>query len=108
MPSNLTDSVLYKQFGNSVSVPLIKRIAEQIKIAMLDANHPPLEGGSKLQSNFGEGGKDLDKTLKFEFVARFYNPSPKASPSTLPQGEGDLHRIKTYKYYESRTNYKKN
>ena len=45
LPSNLPDSALYKQFGNSVAVPLIKRIAEQIKIAMLGANHPPLEGG---------------------------------------------------------------
>lgn len=30
IPSNLTDSSLYHQFGNSVTVPLIQRIAEQI------------------------------------------------------------------------------
>ena len=34
LPENLPDSALYKQFGNSVAVPLIKRIAEQIKIAI--------------------------------------------------------------------------
>jgi DNA (cytosine-5)-methyltransferase 1 len=31
---NIADSILYKQAGNSVSVPVIERIAKQIKIAM--------------------------------------------------------------------------
>lgn len=34
LPNNLADSSLYKQFGNSVSVPVIKRIASQIIKAM--------------------------------------------------------------------------
>lgn len=32
---NITDSALYKQFGNSVAIPLVQRIAENIKRAML-------------------------------------------------------------------------
>jgi len=39
LPKNIPDSALYKQFGNSVAVPLIKRIAEQIKLAMLPKNY---------------------------------------------------------------------
>lgn len=31
LPTNLTDSALYKQAGNSVSVPVLSRVAEQIK-----------------------------------------------------------------------------
>ena len=45
-------------------------------------------------SKFGRG-KDLGKTLKFQFVARFYAPYQKSQfigSSTLPRGEGDLHR----------------
>lgn len=34
LPSNIADSALYKQAGNSVSVPVIKRIAEQISLAI--------------------------------------------------------------------------
>ncbi|MFA6537268.1 MAG: DNA cytosine methyltransferase [Patescibacteria group bacterium] len=34
MPANLPDSVLYKQCGNSVSVPVIYRIALNIKKAL--------------------------------------------------------------------------
>lgn len=33
IPKKLSDSALYKQFGNSVSVPVIEAIAKQIKIA---------------------------------------------------------------------------
>ena len=33
-PSDIADSALYKQAGNSVSVPVIKRIAEQISLAI--------------------------------------------------------------------------
>mgnify|MGYP001011294107 CR=1 FL=1 len=32
---NIADSALYKQVGNSVSVPVIKAIAKQIKKAMI-------------------------------------------------------------------------
>jgi DNA (cytosine-5)-methyltransferase 1 len=31
IPINLADSALYKQFGNSVSVPVIEAVAKQIK-----------------------------------------------------------------------------
>jgi len=34
LPTNIPDSRLYKQFGNSVSVPVVKRIAENILIAL--------------------------------------------------------------------------
>lgn len=34
LPSDIADSALYKQAGNSVSVPVIKRIAEQISLAI--------------------------------------------------------------------------
>ena len=34
LPSDIADSALYKQAGNSVSVPIIKRIAEQISLAI--------------------------------------------------------------------------
>ena len=33
---NIADSALYKQFGNSVSVPVIERIAVNIKKALTD------------------------------------------------------------------------
>lgn len=34
IPEDLADSHLYKQFGNSVSVPVIERIAKKIKVAL--------------------------------------------------------------------------
>jgi DNA (cytosine-5)-methyltransferase 1 len=34
MPKNLADSSLYKQFGNSVSVPVIEAVARQIMKAV--------------------------------------------------------------------------
>ena len=34
LPSNIADSRLYKQFGNSVSVPVVKRVAENILTAL--------------------------------------------------------------------------
>jgi len=34
LPVNITDSKLYKQFGNSVSVTVIQRVAEKMKIAL--------------------------------------------------------------------------
>ncbi len=36
LPDNITDSALYKQAGNSVSVPVIARIAENIKAALAE------------------------------------------------------------------------
>jgi len=36
IPKNLSDSKLYKQAGNSVNVPVIQRIAEEIKIVLED------------------------------------------------------------------------
>ena len=39
----LADVHLYKQLGNSVSVPVIKAIAENIKIVLLDNSFPLLE-----------------------------------------------------------------
>jgi DNA (cytosine-5)-methyltransferase 1 len=36
LPDDLADSSLYKQFGNSVSVPVIERIALQMKRAMYE------------------------------------------------------------------------
>lgn len=36
LPTNISDGALYKQAGNSVSVPVIKRIAENIKKALED------------------------------------------------------------------------
>ena len=35
---NIADSNLYKQFGNSVSIPIIERIAKNIRIALLAKN----------------------------------------------------------------------
>lgn len=34
LPKNISDSALYKQFGNSVSVPVVKAVANQIKKAI--------------------------------------------------------------------------
>ena len=51
--------------------------------------HPPLEGGSKLLCNFGEGYKNPNTNSKPNFAENDIYPSPKASPSTLPQGEGN-------------------
>ena len=34
LPKNLADSALYKQAGNSVSVPVIEAVAKQMKKAM--------------------------------------------------------------------------
>lgn len=34
LPKNLADSALYKQFGNSVCIPVIKRIGDQIREAL--------------------------------------------------------------------------
>jgi DNA (cytosine-5)-methyltransferase 1 len=34
LPKNLADSTLYKQFGNSVCIPVIKRIGDQIREAL--------------------------------------------------------------------------
>lgn len=39
LPSDIADSALYKQAGNSVSVPVIKRIAEQINKAIDGSNN---------------------------------------------------------------------
>jgi len=35
LPENLPDSKLYRQIGNSVSVPVIERIAEQIQNVLI-------------------------------------------------------------------------
>lgn len=35
LPKDISDSALYKQFGNSVSVPVIQAIAKQIKLAIV-------------------------------------------------------------------------
>ena len=34
LPKNISDSALYKQFGNSVSVPVVEAVARQIKKAL--------------------------------------------------------------------------
>ena len=36
LPINMSDSALYKQFGNSVSVPVVKAVAKQIRKAIED------------------------------------------------------------------------
>ncbi|OGH89123.1 MAG: DNA (cytosine-5-)-methyltransferase [Candidatus Magasanikbacteria bacterium RIFOXYD12_FULL_33_17] len=36
LPANMSDSALYKQFGNSVSVPVVKAVAKQIRKAIED------------------------------------------------------------------------
>ncbi len=36
LPKNISDSALYKQFGNSVSVPVVSAVAKQIKKAVSD------------------------------------------------------------------------
>ena len=62
----------------------------------LDLNNPPRKGGSNGLMPFGEGAKDLNTSSKPNFTENNISPSPKASPSTLPQGEGDLDRTRCH------------
>jgi len=52
----------------------------------LDLSYSPLEGESKSQSDFGGGLKTLS-------ILRQLDPSPNASRSTLPQGEGYIPKV---------------
>ena len=63
------------------------------------SNHSPLEGESKLHSNFGGGSEDYITNSNSSFVDNITYLSPKASPSTTPvkrEGDADreLHRKK--------------
>ena len=47
-------------------------------------NHPPLEGGSKLQGNFGEGASNLAKYSNFKVVFRSFPLPNLLRKFTLP------------------------
>ena len=53
MPKTISNSSLYKQAGNSVSVPVIKRIAENILLA-LEQKHPKNNGHDYLKDKNGK------------------------------------------------------
>jgi len=65
--------------------------AESLLLKSLSLDHPPLEGGSKSQLAGDSGrGCNLKTNSNFNSIKKFPDPSPNASHSTLPQGEGDL------------------
>ena len=53
LPDNMSDSHLYKQFGNSVSIPVVKRIAEKI-----------IEGIQPVSMNFRRYNKKLYSEIR--------------------------------------------
>ena len=53
------------------------------------SNHSPLEGESKLHSNFGGGSEDYITNSNSSFVDNIIYPSPKA-PSTTPSKGGAM------------------
>jgi len=59
-------------------------------------NHPPLEGGSKLQGNFGEGSIKNFINSNTQLNPNTFAPSQNflAENFTLPQGEGDCTELK--------------
>ena len=64
--------------------------AEALLLKSLGLNHPPLEGGSKSQLAGDSGrGFNLKTNSNFNSIKKFSDPSPNASHSTLPQGEGN-------------------
>jgi|GEM_PF-373321 len=68
------------------------------KLTSPRSNYPPLEGGSKLHSNFGGGSEDYITNSNSSFVDNITYPSPKAPSTTPVKREGDadreLHRKK--------------
>ncbi len=68
----------------------IYKQAEVLLLKSLGLDHPPLEGGSKSQLAGDSGrGYNLKTNSNFNSIKKFPDPSPNASHSTLPQGEGN-------------------
>jgi hypothetical protein len=79
-------AVLSRRIMRAMSLARLSRLSQFVAVgAYLGEglrSHPPLEGGSKSQSNFGEGRYLLGKPLPEK-------PSLTLTDfSTLPQGEG--------------------